>query len=136
MDERENNGTISEQADEIIERNESSDDRTQVTTSTPLRKSKRVKIQFKRKKIGRYVRKARKDKLRKKLEEAAGVVLSSTNSELDETDHRINANQNDTEFSFDSLGPGFNDHLRRFLETYDCSETSPNGTETQLGSIE
>ena len=43
-------------------------------------------------------------------------------------------NENDTNLSFDSLSPGFNDHLRKFLEKYDCPATSPNGTETQWGS--
>ena len=43
-------------------------------------------------------------------------------------------NGNITNLSFDSLSPGFNDHLRKFLEKYDCPATSPNGTETQWGS--
>jgi len=135
LEERENVGTISELTNGMVEKNESSDDRFQITTSTPLRKSQREKIQCrKKKKIGRYVKKARKDKLRKKLEEAAGVGLSSTNSELDEKNRGMSDNENDTNLSFDSLSPGFNDHLRKFLEKYDCPATSPNGTETQWGS--
>ena len=131
----ENVETISDLTNGMVEKNESSDDRFQITTSTPLRKSQREKIQCrKKKKIGRYVKKARKDKLRKKLEEAAGVGLSSTNSELDEKDRGMSDNENDTNLSFDSLSPGFNDHLRKFLEKHDCPATSPNGTETQWGS--
>jgi len=53
-------------------------------TSTPVNKTQKKTVHKRSKKVGRFIKKAKKDRLKKKLEEAAGVQLSPDSSEQED----------------------------------------------------
>ena len=111
-----------------------------VKTSTPVsRRNTKCKLKLRRnKKVGKYIKKAKKDRLRKRLEEAANVELSTTGSELEsKEDFNKQASKEDfnscdgpegtssnggnlskTSDAFDTLSSGTNEQLLRLLDEY------------------
>ena len=101
-------------------------------TSTPLDKPCNVAEKGRKKKIGKYVKKAAKDRLKKKLNEASGVSLSSTGSELDSkesttnnggTAEDVSVKTKSSDQGFDSINSSFREDLVGFLETFDHKDS-------------
>ena len=111
-------------------------------TSTPLNKPLKEAKKGRKKKIGKYVKKAAKDRLRKKLSEASGVSLSSTGSELDSRESTPNTGGAVEDVSvktkstlssgqgFSSINSSFREDLVSFLETFDYNGSAGSRSNT------
>ena len=90
-----------------------------------------------KKRFGRYIEKARKDRLKKRLEEASKVELSSTGSDLDSKKSDDECNNNgvvyygsstgvDISQEFDTLSSGTAEQLNIVLDEYELHRSVIN----------
>ena len=104
-------------------------------TSTPAIGSKgKLSFNGKKKRVGRYIKKARKDRLKRKLDEAARTELSSTGSDLDskKSDEECNkiSTENGISFEFDTLSSGTAEQLNVVLDEYELNGSGINNNES------